>query len=663
MFNGQINENTSRLTEINSGKSQKEIEEEFNKLYWQQQGLSDPDEIQINKNDINDSITFNETKDDSKIINKKNNKKGIPEAKEQFPVCKINESLDRYLEYKLEDYEWGINLLSHVNFIKNENVKANMKALNHIDNSNFKVEFAEFTYPTTALSLISYMAAEHYSDNLDDNLNDDKYQFRFNKKYMIQLVMKYLIEYHKIPIDCIKSIICGHEYSSITGKAHYQCAVHFTKNVKRSWYSVVYNYTSGTTDIQHTLNLMKANHSRALINYCKKDGDFVIYGSSELSIKITYKLNAKGEEVPDVPMTIANNSDKNPDELKRFLFNRFPGYMIQNYNNVNNAINAFCKEQLPEFKWTIPEHLEKSNNILHQAIITHVKKYFIVDDERSKALIIAGPQNTGKTKFAQSLVNHEGYTCYFRQNFEKSQEKMLEGMKLLILDDFTYMESQQHETFKALLSGEKTTLEAKWMQTPLKAGYRTIFLTNNLEFIKRICSQPDFDGRYNLVVLESPEEDYLGPEGTYRKDLNINDNWHTKSIEISSYLDEARRHNFKNGTTFTEQNRNKLEMVENDLGLKIHRGNLKMKEYADYRTGLSDVNPFKIEKINAFDKIMTKASYRMNSPVKNMVDELEDENRKLKRELEIKNRRERELQSQVNKLNEGNKYLGFRTQT
>ena len=52
----------------------------------------------------------------------------------------------------------------------------------------------------------------------------------------------------------------------------------------------------------------------------------------------------------------------------------------------------------------------------------------------------------------------------------------------------------------------------------------------------------------------------------------------------------------------------------------------------------------------------------MNSPVRNIVDELEDENRKLKRELELKNRRERELQSQVNKLNEGNKYLGFRTQ-
>ena len=579
--------------------------------------------------------------------------KVIKEAKEEgIVVATANLMIDRYYVCP-DDFEVLSPLIDHYIYTKNEDIKADVSKLKPESDPNFIIAFENFEYTTTGLGLVLYMAPECYSDDKEKNTDDPEYDFKINKIDVLQMLLRFFIIVHNIPVDLIKTIIVGHEWSPNTGKAHYQCCVQFAKSIKRKWFS--YKVDSGSSLFY--LMMEKAKNSKALINYCKKDGDFAVYGSSELSIKIVYRKGPKDELIPDVPATIANNSDKNPDELKKFLFNKFPGYMISNYNNVNNAINAFCKEQLPEFKWNIPSHLEQSTNILHQAIVDHIKKYFITDDERSKALIIAGPQNTGKTKFALSLVNHEGYACYFRQNFEKSQEKMLEGMKLLILDDFTYMESKQHETFKALFSGEKTTLEAKWMQTPLKAGYRTIFLTNNLEFVKNICSQPDFDGRYNLVVLETPEEDYLGPDGTYRKDLNVNENWHTKSLEITSYLKEARRFNFQNGTTFTEQNRNKLDLVETDLGLKVHKGNLKKKEYSEFRTGVVDKNPYEEKKL--FDIFRRRDKSRSRSKER----ELEKENKRLRNELENSNRKSRELERQVNNLEKSNKYLGFRNAT
>lgn len=496
---------------------------------------------------------------------KQRKKKEAKEVKTELlkPRSIINKDLDKYLVVTdLNSDKYNINFFRATDRVEPE-----------VNKDLFSVDFTDFAFNTTGLGIVVYLDPVHYSDNFNENLNID---FNLNKAEILIVINKYFVNDLKIGQEFIKQILVGHEYSPKTNKCHYQVCLSFTKKIKRTFYGIKFEYNG----LKYLMMMQKAKNSANLKLYCQKDGDIAFYGSIENIFKIIYKNDKEGNatEVPDVPATIVANSNKSPDDLKSWLFVRFPGYVLSNYSNIEKAINAHCQEELPEFEWVVPEHIKNSDNPVHININEHINKYFKSEEIRSKALIILGPVNTGKTVLAKSLVNNENYYAYFRNTFSKEQAtQKLKTMKLLILDDFTFMKTEEHEMFKALLSGEELTLNCKYYQSPIKAGYRTIFLTNNVEFVKRIYSHHEFDGRYTLIILEDPVKDYLGPEGTRRTDLSGHNPLNLVPGEWKFYLDEARSTKINPDELFSKQHKDKLTLVENDLGLKVYSGNIRNK--------------------------------------------------------------------------------------
>jgi hypothetical protein len=548
-------------------------------------------------------------------------KKEAKEVKTEVkrPQSVINKNLDKYLVVT--------NLNADAYLIEFE--RANERVMPEVNSDLFDVDFADFAFNTTGLSIVIYLDPIHYNSDPKLNLEVD---FNLNKVEMLIVINKYFTQWLKIEQSTIKQLLVGHEYSPKTNKCHYQVCLTFAKKTKRTFYAIKFEYKG----FKYLMTMQKARNNHSLKTYCQKDGDIAYYGVADNIFKVIYKLDKEGNETetPDVPSTIVANSNKSPDELKRWIFNRFPNYAIPNFSNMEKAIDAYCKEDIPDFEWTIPEHLLNSNNPVHKLIVDHVKRYFAVDEVRSKALIILGPINTGKTLMAKSLVNNENYFAYFRNTFSKDQAtKKLSTMKLLILDDFTFMKTEEHEMFKALLSGEEFTLNCKYYQSPVQKGYRTIFLTNNVEFVKRIYSHCEFDGRYNLVILEDPVNDYLGPEGTRRTDLSNNDNnWIPE--EWIHYFNEARNNRVDSNLKFSEQHKDKLQLVETAFGLKVYAGNIKnkpvdnnklMEKVVDAIGTLAnnDNKPVNNNNINTFVQRKTKREQ-----------ELEKENADLRRQLE-----------------------------
>jgi hypothetical protein len=505
-----------------------------------------------------------------KANNKKTSKKEAKEVAAPKPKSLVNAKLPRYLAVSdniLETYKNDKMLFFTRQAYENEDDEKTDKLHEMYENAWFTTDYKDFAFYTYALGVVIFLDKSHYTFDKEENLKID---FDYTKEDMVAILYTYFTLNLKVERKDIKQIVVGHEYTPLTNKCHYQCCITFNKKVKRTFYPVTFVSAKYT----YRLMMQKAKHSKNLATYCRKDGDVAYYGVEDNIFKIVFKKDKEGNDTEDanVPLTIVANDNKSPEDLKAWMFKRFPAYAISNYGNLTKAIDAHCQEDLPEFKWVIPPHIANSDNPVHRMIATHITSYFMSDSIRTKALIILGPINTGKTLMAKELVNHSSYYGYFRNTFSKEQAtKKLSTMKLLILDDFTFMKNEEHEMFKALLSGEEMTLNCKYYQSPIKEGYRTIFLTNNVEFVKRIYSHHEFDGRYTLVILEDPVIDYLGPEGTRRADLS--NGFHLIPGEWKHYLDEARGNRVNPNLKFSEQHKEKLTIVENDLGLKNYKGN------------------------------------------------------------------------------------------
>lgn len=339
-----------------------------------------------------------------------------------------------------------------------------------------------------------------YSDNF--NTNGDlhlPYKDEFN-----QILEKYLDENYKIPK--IRQITSGHEHGTSNNKCHYQVCVEF---------EIPCRISIGPFEFKHNDTVFlgmcqKAKNSFALRKYCMKDKDFN-YLYPEKAIEVIKKIDPKTKrEKVDPYATVFCNRDKfvNSEEALDHILSNDPRTGIVNYRNIQYALNEMIKQQVPEFKWTFPAHLEG----MYPLIEDWFKQFCVPEGNiRRKCLVLYSPQRAvGKTRFAQSLVPHDAYYIIFRNTFTNEALKGKEHAKLLILDDMAHYTKENKEIWKALMASEQTSIRDCYANFLFPHQLPCIITTNNKQMFLNFLSDNDFRTQGYFVEISS----YMGPSGT-----------------------------------------------------------------------------------------------------------------------------------------------------
>lgn len=141
------------------------------------------------------------------------------------------------------------------------------------------------------------------------------------------------------------------------------------------------------------------------------------------------------------------------------------------------------------------------------------KNECVFGKKRGKGLLLYSEmREVGKTSFAKELVrNIPSRWMYFRSRFNKKEfMEKVSTFRLLILDDFHFIEKLDLEPFKALLSGEETTVSCKYLEGKFPGGRPTMMITNSLSLFKLLKYHELFSNQLYFVSVRG----YLGPPGT-----------------------------------------------------------------------------------------------------------------------------------------------------
>lgn len=115
---------------------------------------------------------------------------------------------------------------------------------------------------------------------------------------------------------------------------------------------------------------------------------------------------------------------------------------------------------------------------------------------RNKGLIILGQRGTGKTKFFQSFCTSKltgrSRIVHVKNTFNAEQWRNLNEAWLILIDDFKYSEQKHLEIFKALLAGEETIIEGKWLAKPYPGGIPCVLLCNDVKQFRYFKTNPYF---------------------------------------------------------------------------------------------------------------------------------------------------------------------------
>lgn len=321
----------------------------------------------------------------------------------------------------------------------------------------------------------------------------------------------------------VLQITAGHEHGDSKGRCHYQVCVELASEYQKY-------LKPGCLEVNGTEVLFmfqKARNAYALKTYCKKEGQFE-YLFPDKAIKNVYKVNAKGESTGKIEpyATIVNNKElMSSSDALDLVLSHDPMRGITQYKNIEYALEAITKPQLPELRWEYPEHFK--------GIVPEIEAWFhkwCVPEglERRKGLCLYSAERAmGKTRFAQSLVNHEDYSVVFRNTFTQAALKG-KSPKLLILDDMGFYTQDNKETWKALIAGQKTSIRDCYANFLWNYEVPCIITTNNENLFINLMASDEF--KTQLVFVEVGY--YMGPPGTEPKDM------HTFETVISNEMAE-----------------------------------------------------------------------------------------------------------------------------
>lgn len=274
---------------------------------------------------------------------------------------------------------------------------------------------------------------------------------------------------------------------------HFQCFFQFEKQVRtRKGHFVEHNLA---VPLKILFEHPKKN-AVALERYCKKEGDYTtnIKDKEEkgfLAQMIKSKTPTEGiKDIIESRPEILINGD-----VKRILRN------LETFKEIQEEVPMSTHFKFPMYMVDDPKY-----EIIHKWF----KANCIENPMRKKALVIfSNERGMGKTMFAKSLVDDDDRRYIICRNTFCEGDFKKPHAQLLILDDMTYIDKQK-EMWKALASGEQTSVRDAYCNTTFKHGLPCIITTNQYKMFDFMLESTHFKNDCYFFKVD----EYMGPPGT-----------------------------------------------------------------------------------------------------------------------------------------------------
>lgn len=400
-------------------------------------------------------------------------------------------------------------------------------------NDSETVEIEPYRLNQKSLGVVVYGTKTYYKETFEENK-----EIHLPLKENFHIHLKNIFE-EELKTPEISQIVVGHEHGGKKNKCHYQAFIEFSK-VSRN---TIKPFTTTREGFEFLIMVQKAKNKLKLINYCQKEKDFTALYPEKLINTV------KDGKKTDAFKTIFMNREKfetKEEALDLALYLETKTGMLQ-FNNLQKSIDYLIKPKLPPFAWNFPERIKEKYPEIHSWFI----KNCLIDPrefQRRKALVLYSAERAmGKTTFAKELVPHEDYYIIFRNTFTIDQLQKKKEARLLIMDDMVPYTSQTKETWKALFSGEKTSIRDAYLNSEFNFNIPCILTTNNKNLFLNLMCENEF--KYQAVFIEIKE--YLGPEGSEPEQFR------TFEANISQEMSEALLEKKRNREMFPEEEKKK----------------------------------------------------------------------------------------------------------
>lgn len=292
----------------------------------------------------------------------------------------------------------------------------------------------------------------------------------------------------------VKDYVIAHEHGTEKNDCHYQCCISLGKNLK-----VRTNHVKDTINGTKCYILYeKGKNWKALVNYCKEDGDYIC--SSKVTETTKKTLMERLTECKNQKEQLEILSKEMPKDIIKMDLNRM-------FQNIETAKNIMDEEPV---KITFPDHLIEREPYLFEWYMKEMVGYPMDYKGRRKALVLFSKERCmGKTMFAKMLVNNNEKNYIICRNNFNAIDFAKPNAQLLILDDMSFINKQQ-EMWKALVSSEKTAIRDAYCNVDFAHGLPTIITTNNYSLFTYMLASDYF--KYDCMFKWV--KNYLGPEGT-----------------------------------------------------------------------------------------------------------------------------------------------------
>lgn len=139
---------------------------------------------------------------------------------------------------------------------------------------------------------------------------------------------------------------------------------------------------------------------------------------------------------------------------------------------------------------------------------------------RLKSLVVRGPRGSGKTKFFQSICGFLRHRIiHVKNRFHKDALKHLRIAWLMLLEDFNYQENLDMQVLKALVAGETTVLEGKWLSLIYEGGVPCVILCNEEKLYWYLYTNSNFNTQCKFIDLG--DHLFIGPPECQKQSANM----------------------------------------------------------------------------------------------------------------------------------------------
>lgn len=387
---------------------------------------------------------------------------------------------------------------------------------------------------TKAFGCVLYLDKQYYKEDPEANQaihfpflaqsDENEEVTQMGHQLYLQLLQSiFFVFYPSIPI---KDVVIGHEHGTKKKKCHLQCVIKLLGRTQkvlaphRIQLSYEINGEIQKLNILFMAAVAKDLNGTQLDVYCRKEGDW--FSASISDIPLVHKYNSKGEVTGvNVYATLEKMRQMGhftSEEASSLVAQYAPQDWYKWRSNILPNIQSDFADSAEPFKWVPNERVFQ----LYPKIKDWFYRYCAGEEvpDRKKALLLYSETRAmGKSYFARGLCNNPAYVQEFHNNFVVPTCK---EPHLIIIDDFRAPDEAQGysnwETFKKAISSELTQIRDCKVNVSLPNAYNgvpCIICTNKIKFLKSMLNSTEFNTQIIPVVIDQ----YLGPEGTQRKDL------------------------------------------------------------------------------------------------------------------------------------------------